>query len=51
MDKGAPSSQLKQMASIDSTQTSPHQDLQDNTCIDTQRSCVGDEHVSPSAPS
>ena len=29
----------------------PQEDLQDNTCIDTQRSCVYDEHVFPSAPS
>ena len=29
----------------------PQEDLQDNTCIDIQRSCVDDEHVSPSAPS
>ena len=26
-------------------------DFQDNTCIDTQQSCVYDEHVSPSAAS
>ena len=51
MDKGAPSKQLKWRASTDSTLPSPQEDLQDNTCIDTQRSCVGDEHVSPSAPS
>ena len=36
-DKGAPSH--------------PQDDFQDNTCIDTQRSGVDDEHVSPSAPS
>ena len=29
----------------------PQEDLQDNTCIDMQRCCVDDEHVSPSAPS
>ena len=49
MDKGPPS---KQRASTDSTPPPPPQeDLQDNTCMDTQRSCVDDEHVSPSAPS
>ena len=47
-DKGAPS---KRRASIDSTPPSPQDDLQDNTCIDTQHRCVDDEHVSPSAPS
>ena len=47
-DKGAPS---KRRASTDSTPPSPQDDFQDNTCIDTQHSCVGDEHVSPSAPS
>ena len=51
MDKGAPSDQLKRRASIDSTLPSPQEDLQDNTCIETQRSCVYDEHVSPSPPS
>ena len=48
MDKGAPS---KWRASTDSTPPSPQDDLQDNTYMDTQRSCVDDEHVSPSAPS
>ena len=47
MDKGAP---CKQRASTDSTPP-PQEDLQDNTCIDTQRSYVDDEHVSPSAAS
>ena len=46
-DEGAPS---KWRASTDSTPPSPQDDFQDNKCIDTQRSCVGDEHVSPSAP-
>ena len=48
MDDGAPS---KLRASIDSTPPSPQDDFQDNTCIDTQQSCVYDEHVSPSATS
>ena len=46
MDKGASS---KWRASTDSTPP-PQDDLQDNTCIDTQHSCVDDERVSPSAP-
>ena len=47
---GAPS---KRRASIDSTPPPPplQDDLQENTCMDTQHSCVDDEHVSPSAPS
>ena len=48
VDEGAPS---KWRASTDSTPPSPQDDFQDNTCIDTQHSYVGDEHVSPSAPS
>ena len=51
VDKGAPSKQLKRRASTDSNPPSPQEDLQDNTCIDTQHRCVDDEHVSPSAPS
>ena len=47
-DEGAPS---KWRASTNSTPPSPQDDFRDNTCIDTQRSCVDDEHVSPSAPS
>ena len=47
-DKGAPS---KRRASTVSTPPHPQDDFQDNTCIDTQQSCVYDEHVSPSAPS
>ena len=47
-DEGAPS---KRRASTDSTPPSPQDDLQDKTWIDTQHSCVDDEHVSPSAPS
>ena len=47
-DKGAPS---ERRASIVSTLPHPQDDLQDNTCTDTQRSCVGDEHVFPSASS
>jgi hypothetical protein len=51
VDKGAPSKRLKRRASTHSTPPSPQQDLEDNTCIDTQCSCVDDEHVSPSPPS
>ena len=47
-DKGAPS---KWRASTVSTPPHPQDDFQDNTCIDTQQSCVYDEHVSPSAAS
>ena len=47
-DKGAP---FERRAPTVSTPPSPQDDFQDNTCIDTQRSCVGDEHVCPSAPS
>ena len=47
-DKGAPS---KRRASTDSTPPTPQDDLEDNTCIDTQCSHVDDEHVSPSAAS
>ena len=47
-DKGAPS---KLRASTDSTPPSPKDDFQDNTCINTQQSCVYDEHVSPSEAS
>ena len=35
----------------DSKRSSAVDDFQDNTCIDTQQSCVYDEHVSTSAPS
>ena len=51
MDDGGPSEQLKQGVSIDSTPPSSQQDSQDNTCIDTQQSCVYDEHISPTPPS
>ena len=51
VDDGGPSEQLKQGVSTDSTPPSNQDDLQDNTCIDPQRSCLDDEHVSPSAPS
>ena len=47
-DKGVTS---KRRASIDSTPPTTQDDFQDNTCIDTQQSCVYDEHVSPSAAS
>ena len=48
VDKGAPS---ERRASTVSTPPHPQDDFQDNTCIDTQQSCVYDEHVSPSAAS
>ena len=47
-DKGAPS---ERRASTVSTPPHPQDDFQENTCIDTQQSCVYDEHVSPSAAS
>ena len=51
MDDGGPSEQLKQGVSTDSTSPSSQQDSQDNARLDSQRSCVDDEHISPSAPS
>ena len=51
MDDGAPFDQLKWRVSTDSTPPSSKQDLQDNTCIDSQHSCVDDEHISPTQPS
>ena len=51
MDAGGPLEQLKQGVSTDSTPPSSQQDLQDNTRLDSQRSCVDDEHISPTPPS
>ena len=51
MDDGGPSEQLKQGVSTDSTPPSSQQDSQDNTRLDSQRSCVDDEHISPTPPS
>ena len=51
LDDGGPSEQLKWRFSTDSTLSSSQQDSQDNARLDSQRSCVDDEHISPSAPS
>ena len=51
MDDGGPSEELKQGVSSDSTPPSSQQDLQDNTRLDSQRSCVDYEHISPTPPS
>ena len=51
VDDGGPSEQLKQRVSIDSTPPSSQQDSQDNTRLVSQRSCVDDEHISPTPPS
>ena len=51
MDDGGPSEQLKQRVSTDSTQPSSQEDSQDNAGIDSQRSCVDDEHITPTPPS
>ena len=51
MDDGGPFEQLKQRVSTNSTQPSSQQDLQDNAGLDSQRSCVDDEHISPTPPS
>ena len=51
VDDGGPSEQLKQGVSTDSTLPSSQQDSQDNTRLDSQRSCVDDEHISPTPPS
>ena len=51
MDDGGPSEQLKQGVSTYSTPPSSQQDSQDNTRLDSQRSCVDDEHISPTPPS
>ena len=51
MDDGGPSEQLKQRVSTDSTPPSSQQDSQDNARLDSQRSCVDDEHISPTPPS
>ena len=47
VDDGGASEQLKQGVSTDSTPPSSQQDSQDNTSLDSQRSCVDDEHISP----
>ena len=51
LDDGGPSEQLKRRFSTDSTPPSSQQDSQDNTRLDSQRSCVDDEHISPTPPS
>ena len=51
LDDGGPSEQLKWRFSTDSTPPSSQQDSQDNARLDSQRSCVDDEHISPSPPS
>ena len=51
VDDGGPSEQLKQGVSTDSTPPSSQQDSQDNTRLDSQRSYVDDEHISPTPPS
>ena len=51
LDDGGPSEQLKRRFSIDSTPPSSQQDSQDNARLDSQRSCVDDEHISPTPPS
>ena len=45
------SKKWKEVSNATDKDTPSKDDLQDNTCIETQCSCVGDEHVSPSAPS
>ena len=51
LDDGGPSEQLKRRFSIDSTLPSSQQDSQDNARLDSQCSCVDDEHISPTPPS
>ena len=51
MDDGGPLEKLKQGVSTDSTPPSSQQDSQDITRLDRQRSCVDDEHISPTPPS
>ena len=51
LDDGGPSEQLKRRFSTDSTLPSSQQDSQDNARLDSQRSCVDDEHISPTPPS
>ena len=51
LDDGGPSEKLKLRVSIDSTPPSSQQDSQDNTRLDSQRSCVDDEHIFPTPPS
>jgi len=50
VDDGGPSEQLKQGVPTDSTLPSSQQDSQDNARLDSQRSCVDDEHISPTPP-
>ena len=51
LDDGGPFEQLKRRFSTDSTPPSSQQDSQDNARLDSQRSCVDDEHISPTPPS
>ena len=51
LDDGGPSEKLKQRFSTNSTPPSSQQDSQDNTRLDSQCSCVDDEHISPTPPS
>ena len=51
LDDGGPSEQLKRRFSTDSTPPSSQQDSQDNARLDSQRSCVDEEHISPTPPS
>ena len=51
LDDGGPSEQLKWRFSTDSTPPSSQQDSQDNARLDSQCSCVDDEHISPTPPS
>ena len=51
LDDGSPPDQLKWRVYTDSTLPSSQQDSQDNARLDSQRSCVDDEHISPTPPS
>ena len=51
LDDGGPFEQLKRRFSTDSTPPSSQQDSQDNARLDSQHSCVDDEHISPTPPS
>jgi len=51
LDYGGSSEQLKWRVSTYSTPPSSQQDSQDNTRLDSQRSCVDDEHISHTPPS
>ena len=50
MDDDGPSEKVEQRVSTDSTPPSYQQDSQDNTRLDSQRSCVDDEYISPTPP-